>query len=75
MSGYLQMIVRQPTRSTNEKCSPFWSSEKLGTLRRTIIQRAGRFTRPSGKLKLTMSVNQATQDQLLQILDVLDGAA
>ena len=71
----LQMIVRQPTRSTNEKRSPLWSFEKLGTLRRTIIQRAGRLTRPGGKLKLTMSANQATQDELLHILDALEQAA
>lgn len=71
----LQMIVRQPTRKTNEKRSPLWSFEKLGTLRRTIIQRAGRLNRPGGKLKLTMSANQATQDELLHILDALERAA
>lgn len=71
----LQMIAHQPTRKTNEKRSPLWSFEQLGTLRRTIIQRAGRLTRPCGKLKLTMSANQATQDELLQILTALDRAA
>ena len=45
----LQMIVRQPTRSPNEKRSALWSFEKLGTLRRPIVQRAGRLTRPGGK--------------------------
>jgi len=44
----LQIISHQPTRRTNEKCSPLWSFEKLGTLRRIIIQRAGRLTRPNG---------------------------
>ena len=28
----LQMIVRQPTRKTNDKRSPLWSFEQLGTL-------------------------------------------
>ena len=45
----LQMIVPQPTRRTNEKRSPLRSFERLDTLRRTIIQRAGRITRPPSK--------------------------
>ncbi|NDY96282.1 hypothetical protein [Wenzhouxiangella limi] len=69
------MTVRQPTRSSNEKRSPLWSFEMLGTLRRTIIQRACRLTRPGGKLKLTMSANQVTQDELLHILHALERAA
>jgi len=71
----LQMICRQPSRRTNEKRSPLWSFEKLGTLRRIIIQRAGRLTRPNGKLKLTMSANQATRHELLHILTALEQAA
>ena len=71
----LQMIVHQPARKTNEKRSPLWSFERLDTLRRTIIQRAGRLTHPGGKLKLTMSANQTTQDELLHILTALERAA
>lgn len=71
----LQMIVHQPTRRTNDKRSPLWSFARMDTLRRTLIQRAGRLTRPSGTLKLTMSANQATQDELLQILRALEQAA
>lgn len=71
----LQMISRQPSRKTNEKRSPLWSFERLGTLRSTIIQRAGRLTRPGGRLKLAMSANQATQKDLLQILNALEQAA
>ena len=71
----LQMIVHQPERKTNEKRSPLWSFERLDTFRRTIVQRAGRLTRPSGKLKLTMSANQATQEELLHILTALEQAA
>ena len=71
----LQMIVHQPARKTNEKRSPLWSFEQLDTLRRTIIQRAGRLTHPGGKLKLTMSANQTTQDELLHILNALEQVA
>ena len=71
----LQIIVHRPERRLNERRSPLWSFKKLGTLRRIIIQRAGRLTRPNGKLKLTMSANQATQDELLHILTALEQAA
>jgi len=71
----LQMIVHQPARKTNQKRSPLWSFERLDTLDHTMIQRAGRLTRPSDKLKLTMSANQATQDELLHILTTLEQAA
>ncbi len=67
----LQMIMHQPVHRTNEKRSPLWLFEQLGTLRRTIIQRAGRLTRPSGKLKLTMSAIQPTQNRLLRKLTAL----
>jgi hypothetical protein len=36
-----------------------------------IIQRAGRLARPQGELALTMSANQAVQNDLLHYLDVL----
>ena len=49
--------------------------EQLGTLRRKLIQRAGRLTRPQGKLTLTMSANPAVESELLHYLDVLENAA
>ena len=52
-----------------------WRFEKLETLRRRIIQRAGRFTRPQGELTLTMSMNRKTRSDLMHFLDVLQKAA
>ena len=36
-----------------------WVFEVLGTLRRTLVERAGRLTRPAGKLTLTLAPNRA----------------
>jgi hypothetical protein len=52
-----------------------WKFEKLETLRRRIIQRAGRLTRPQGELTLTMSMNRKTRCDLMRFLDVLQKAA
>ncbi len=48
------MQVEQPVRGTTEKRTVKWLFEGLDTLRRTIIARAGRLTRPQGKLTLTL---------------------
>ena len=71
----LQMITRAPERSTQEKRPALWEFEQLGTLRRRIIQRAGRLIRPKGKLTLSMAANEATENELLQILDAIERAA
>lgn len=71
----LQMATAPPDRSTTPQRSPLWVFEKLETFRRTLIQRAGRLTRPQGILTLTVSAAQAVQDRLLQILAGLPLAA
>jgi hypothetical protein len=42
----LQMQVEEPVRGATQKRTVRWLFEGLGTLRRTIITRAGRLTRP-----------------------------
>ncbi len=49
--------------------------EKLATFRRTLIQRAGRLTRPQGVLTLTISAADTVKNRLLQILADLPAAA
>lgn len=71
----LHMIAHPPRRKTTEKRTPLWAFERLDTLRHKIIQRAGRLTRPKGQLKLTMSANEAVQNDLLHILGALGRAA
>jgi hypothetical protein len=71
----LQMLCYEQDRHTTEKRAPLWCFEQLGTLRRKLIQRAGRLTRPQGKLTLTMSANPTVKSELLHYLDVLGHAA
>jgi len=48
---------------------------QLDTLRKRIIQRAGRLIHPQGKLTLSMSANTAVENELLQFLEAIDQAA
>jgi hypothetical protein len=75
LSRELQMLTRVPERSTQQKRPALWEFEQLDTLRRRIIQRAGRLIRPKGKLTLSMAANEATQKEMLQILNAIDRAA
>ncbi len=50
LSRELQMQIQEPERGTTQKRTVKWVFEGLDTLRRTIIARAGRLTRPQGKL-------------------------
>jgi len=58
-------------RRTTEKRSPLWEFCEAQTVRQHLIQRAGRLTRPQGRLRLTMSGNEATRQTVLQYLNVL----
>lgn len=71
----LQMLTDQPVRSTTEKRSPLWCFQQLDTLRRTVLLRAGRLTRPAGALTLTMRPNPAAKAKVLHFLDALAEAA
>jgi hypothetical protein len=71
----MQMHCYVQQRNTTEKRAPLWQFEQLGTLRRKLIQRAGRLTKPQGKLTLTMSANPAVKSELLHYLEVLKQAA
>ena len=67
----MQMRCYEKARNTTEKRAPLWYFEQLGTVRRKLIQRAGRLTRPQGQLTLTMSANPAVKSELLHYLDAL----
>jgi hypothetical protein len=71
----MQMHCYVQQRNTTEKRAPLWRFEQLGTLRRKIIQRAGRLTRPQGRLTLTMSANPTVKSELLHYLDMFKKAA
>jgi hypothetical protein len=71
----MQMRCLPKARNTTERRAPLWQFEQLGTLRRKLIQRAGRLTKPQGQLTLTMSANPAVKSELLHYLDRLRHAA
>ena len=64
----MQMVSQPLARGTTEKRATLWIFEQVGTLRRNLLQRAGRLTSPQGRLTLTMSANRAVKDQMLQYL-------
>lgn len=71
----MQMLCHEKSRNTTEKRAPLWCFEQLGTIRRKLIQRAGRLTKPQGALTLTMSANQTVKYELLHYLDALKQVA
>ncbi len=68
----LQMQAFEQDRNTTQKRAPLWIFQKLDTVRRNLIQRAGRITRPKGKLTLSIDANEDVQRELLHFLDVLE---
>lgn len=71
----LQMIASSPTRVTQEKRPALWKFQQLNTVRRRIIQRAGRLIRPQGTTTLSMSANKALQSELLHYIGAVQPAA
>jgi hypothetical protein len=74
LSREVQMLASDPTPRSLPKRPAAWVFERLDTLRHRIVQRAGRLTRPAGKLTLTMSANTAVQQDLLNFLQVVQKA-
>ncbi len=75
LSREIQMLTIPSANRAQPKRPAAWTFQKLDTIRHRIIQRAGRLTRPGGKLTLTMSANQAVRKDLLHFLDTLQKAA
>lgn len=64
----LQMRCRDRDRNTTDKRPALWKFCQIGTLRKRIIQRAGRLIRPSGKWTLSMAANDAVRDEMMLYL-------
>lgn len=71
----LQMMTAPPARGTTGKRPPLWVFEELHTFRAGLLHRAGRLTRPNGKLTLTISAAQWIKNRILDILKQLQNAA
>jgi Transposase DDE domain group 1 len=71
----LHMMTHERNRGTTEKRSALWEFTEANTLRRTLLQRAGRLTNPGGILTLTMSGNPTVKKGVLHYLERLKQAA
>jgi hypothetical protein len=71
----LQMQTSPRTRFTTPQRATYWVFEKLDTLRKTLILRAGRLTHPHGALTLTLSANSWVKSRVLDILAAIRAAA
>lgn len=71
----LQMETAPPVRTTTRQRSTLWVFEKVDTIRKTILQRAGRLSRPEGRMRLTFCAGKKLKQRVLHILDTLDTAA
>ncbi len=67
----LQMLATPSCRRTTAKRAALWVFQQVDTLRKKLIHRAGRFTRPGGTLTLIISANRAVKRQLLDYLAAL----
>jgi hypothetical protein len=67
----LQMATTTPCRNTTANRAALWTFEKLDTLRKTLLYRAGRFTRPQGILTLTCNANNWTRQRLVGLIETL----
>jgi hypothetical protein len=75
LSREIQMLATPRMLRAQPKRPAAWNFKTLDTLRHRIIQRAGRLSRPQGKLTLTMSANKTVQKDLLHFLDSIKAAA
>jgi Transposase DDE domain group 1 len=71
----LQMATTPRARRTTAKRATLWVFERLDTFRGGFLQRAGRLTRPHGKLTLTISMPSWLHKRLLHCLATLRQAA
>ena len=67
----LQIELTPHARGTTAKRAALWCFREIETLRRTLIQRAGRIIRPAGKLILSMNSNDKLENELLHSLGIL----
>lgn len=67
----LQMQAAKPSRRTTANRAALWVFERVGTIRNTLLARAGRITRPKGVFTLTVSANPTFKDKILALLNAI----
>jgi hypothetical protein len=71
----LEMVRNRVQRFTTAKRAALWIFPEAATMRQRLILRAGRLTRPQGRLCLTMSGNEITRHDFLGYLESLKRAS
>ena len=71
----MEMIRIGLPRFTTAKRAALWVFQEAATIRQRLILRAGRLTRPQGRLCLTMSGNEAVRRDFLDYMDSLKRAS
>ncbi|NVB36393.1 hypothetical protein G6O69_01025 [Pseudenhygromyxa sp. WMMC2535] len=71
LSRELQMQVVEPTRRTSTTRAPHYELKTLGTLRHLLLRRAGRLTRPQGRLHLATLASGVARQEFESIYDSL----
>jgi hypothetical protein len=67
----LQMRESPPQRGMLPKRSALWVFERIGSLRQRIFHRAGKLTRPNGRLTLTLNASKSIRERLLSLRDAV----
>lgn len=75
LSRELQMATQAHHRNINSRRSPIWIFQHINTVRRNLINRAGRFTNPKGRLTLTISANHNVRQEIVSFVQKLRKAA
>lgn len=69
----LQMRQRPPQRGTTATRAALWVFEQVGSLRQRVFHRAGKLTRPSGRLTLTINAAEPIRQQIIALRDAAAG--
>jgi Transposase DDE domain group 1 len=65
----MQMQAETPRHDKNTPTrAALWLLERVATVRKRIIQRAARITRPAGRLVLTLATNSVVEDHIRRLL-------
>ena len=64
----LQMRTDARARGTTPSRAALWAFEKVDTLRKTVLQRAGRLSRPGGTLTLTIADGRWLRQRIGELL-------
>jgi hypothetical protein len=75
LSREFQMATSTRERNTTFGRTQLWPFHHISTIRRNIINRAGRLTRPEGVLTLTISGDQEIENLFTEDVDKLQNAA